>query len=50
MFGSNDRHPQTISTQLPSSPEVIPDDGANAVNEEHRTASKWLEGVATRED
>lgn len=50
VFGSNDRHPQTISTQLPSSPEIIQDDGANAVNEEHRTASKWLEGVATRED
>ncbi|RJE24526.1 hypothetical protein PHISCL_03113 [Aspergillus sclerotialis] len=51
VFGSSDRPLQAISSsQLPCSPEIIPDDGTNTVNEEHRTASKWLEGVATRED
>lgn len=50
VFGANDRPRSLPSTHFPSSSEVIPDQGTNAVNEEHRTASKWLEGVATRED
>lgn len=46
VYGTRQPSPLPLSSQQRYSPSTTP--GANNVDEEHMTASKWLEGIGTR--